>query len=191
MPPGRCSRWARRSRAGWRIPQPGVIGLFVNLGQQPEGFVDALELPRELRQWPPVGTVTTFEVLQHRPGQLRLVPLDDRFRSPERLPGVPTPEQWLVIKDRFPVGAEVTATITGVYPANREYVVRFEDRCSTIEWTGDAPRVGTASQYTITRHLDQTRRIMITPVTASQLTPHPPATHRLVDSDEPGSGPDA
>jgi len=161
-----------------RVPKPGVIGLFVDLGQKPEGFVDVLQLPREPRQWPPVGTVTTFEVLQHRPGQLRLSPLDDRFRSPDRLPGAPTPGQWLAIKDRFPVGAEVTATITGVYPANREYVVRFEDCLSTIEWTGDAPRVGTAGRYAITRHLDQTRRIMITPVTASQLAKAGPGRMR-------------
>jgi hypothetical protein len=50
------------------IPKPGVIGLFVDLGQEPEGFVDVLHLPRDPGEWPPVGTVTTFEVLQHRPG---------------------------------------------------------------------------------------------------------------------------
>jgi hypothetical protein len=147
-----------------RIPKPGVIGLFVDLGQEPEGFADVLHLSRDPGEWPPVGTVTTFEVLQHRPGQVRLFPLDDRYRSPDRLPGVPAQEQWLAIKDRFPVGSEVTATVNRVFPANREYVVRFEDCWSAIEWTGDAPQVGTASRYTVTRHLDQTRRIMVTPV---------------------------
>jgi len=141
-----------------------VIGLLVDLGREPEGFVDVLHLPREPGRWPPVGTVTTFEVLQHRPDQVRLFPLDDQFRSPDRLPAVPTPEQWLVIKDRFPVGSEVTATVTDVFQANREYVVRFEDCHSVLEWTGDAPRVGAASRYAVTRHLDQTRRIRITPV---------------------------
>jgi hypothetical protein len=124
--------------------------------------------------------VTIFEVLQHRPAQVRLFPLDERFRSPDRLPGVPTREQWLVIKDRFLVGSEVTATVTGVFPANREYVVRFEDCWSTLEWTGDAPRVGTANRYTVTRHLDQTRRIMITPVTPSQLTKGSPRLKRIL-----------
>jgi ribosomal protein S1 len=146
------------------IPKPGVIGLFVDLGREPEGFVDVLHLPVEPGQWPPVGTVTTFEVLQHRPGQVRLFPLSEQFRSPERLPAVSTPEQWLVIKERFPVGTEVTATVTDVFPANREYAVRFEDCWSVLEWTGDPPRVGTASRYAVTRHLDRTRRIMIAPV---------------------------
>jgi hypothetical protein len=128
-----------------------VIGLLVDLGREPEGFVDVLHLPREPGRWPPVGTVTTFEVLQHRPDQVRLFPLDDQFRSPDRLPAVPTPEQWLVIKDRFPVGSEVTATVTDVFQANREYVVRFEDCHSVLEWTGDAPRVGAASRYEVPR----------------------------------------
>jgi hypothetical protein len=150
-----------------RIPKPGVIGLFVDLGHEPEGFVDVLSLPREPGEWPPVGTVTTFEVLQHRPGQVRLFPLDDRFRSPDRLPGVPTQVQWLLIKDRFPVGSEVTATVTRVFQANREYVVRFADCWSVLEWTGEAPRVGAAGRYTVTRYLDHTRQILITPVTQS------------------------
>jgi hypothetical protein len=148
-----------------RIPKPGAIGLFVDLGREPEGFVDVLHLPREPDEWPRAGTDTTFEVLQHRPGQVRLFPLDGRFRSPENLPGVFPQEQWLAIKDRFPVGSEVTATVTGVFHANREYEVKFEDCWSVLEWTGNAPQVGTAGRYTVTRHLNQTRRIMITPVT--------------------------
>jgi hypothetical protein len=147
-----------------RIPKPGVIGLFVDLGREPEGFVDVLDLPIEAGQWPLAGTVTTFEVLQHRPGQVRLFPLDEQLRSPDRLPAAFTPGQWLVIKGRFPVDSEVTATVTDVFPANREYAARFEDCGSVLEWTGHPPRVGTASRYTVSRHLDRTRRIMITPV---------------------------
>lgn len=120
---------------------------------------------RDPGEWPPVGTVTTFEVLQHRPGQVRLFPLDDRFRSPDHLPGVPAQQQWLLIKDRFPAGSEVTATVTGVFQANQEYVVRFADCWSALEWTGEAPRVGAVGRYTVTRHLDHARRILITPVT--------------------------
>ena len=146
-----------------RIPKPGAIGLFVDLGREPEGFVDVLHLPIEAGQWPPAGTVATFEVLQHRPGQVRLFLLDDQFRSPDSLPGVPTQEQWLVIKDRFPVGSEVTATVTDMFRANREYMVQFEDCWSVLEWSGDAPRIDTASRYTVIRHLNQTRRIMIKP----------------------------
>ena len=146
-----------------RMPRPGSIGLLVNLGQAPEGFVDALHLPREPDQWPPVGTVMTFEVLTHRPGQVRLLPLDGQFRSPHRLPGDLAPEQWLARKSRFPVGTVVTATVTDVYQPNRECVVRFEDCWAVLEWTTDAPQIGTASRYTVTRHLDQTQRIMLTP----------------------------
>lgn len=145
------------------IPARG-IGIFVDLGQDPMGFVDVLHLPHDPDEWPAAGTATTFEVLQHRPRQVRLCPLDERFRSPDRLPGVPTQEQWLAIKSRFPVGSEITATVTDVYQANREYVVRFEDFWSVLEWTGGPPQVGTASKYTVNRHLEQTQRIMIMPV---------------------------
>jgi predicted RNA-binding protein (virulence factor B family) len=76
-----------------RTPKPGALGLFVDLGREPEGFVDVLHLPREPDEWPRAGTDTTFEVLQHGPGQVRLFLLDDQSWSPDRLPGVPTQEQ--------------------------------------------------------------------------------------------------
>lgn len=148
----------------FRIPKPGAIGLFVDLGQEPGGFVDVSWLPYEPGEWPPVGTVTTFEVLQHTPRQVRLFPLDDRFRRPARLPAERTREQWQLVKDRFPVGSVVIATVTDVFQYNRECIVRFEDCWSVLEWTGDAPRVGTAGGYTVTRHLDHTRRILLTPM---------------------------
>jgi hypothetical protein len=128
-----------------------------------------LHLPHDPDEWPAAGTATTFEVLQHRPRQVRLCPLDERFRPPDRLPGAPTQEQWLAVKSRFPVGSEITATVTDVYHANREYAVRFEDFWSVLEWTGVPPQVGTASKYTVNGHLEQTQRIMITPV-----PPQPP-----------------
>ena len=147
-----------------RILKPGAIGLFVDLGQEPGGFVDVLWLPHEPGKWPPVGTMTTFEVLQHKPGQVRLFPLDDRFRRPAYLPAGRTREQWLLIKDRFPVDSVVTATVTEVHRYNREFVVRFADCWSLLEWTGDTPRVGATGRYTVTRHLDHTRRILLTPM---------------------------
>jgi len=146
-----------------RLLKPGAVGLFVDLGQEPGGFVDVLWLPYEPGDWPPVGTVTTFEVLQHTPGQVRLFPLDERFRCPPSLPTGRTHEQWLLIKDRFPVGSQVTGTVTHVYRYNREYAVRFEDCRSLLEWTGDVPQVGATGGYTVTKHLDQTLRIMLTP----------------------------
>ena len=150
-----------------RIPRPGTIGLLVDLGQEPQGFADVLHLPHDPDQWPPVGTVTAFEVLQHRPGQVRLFPLELRFCSPDHLPGTAALEDWSVIKGRFPVGSVVAATVTGVYPANREYGVRFEGCSATLEWTGDAPLAGATSRFVVTRHLDETRRIMLTPATTA------------------------
>jgi len=145
------------------IPERG-IGLFVDLGQEPPGFVDVLWLPREPGEWPPVGTVTSFEILQHNnPHQVRLFPLEDRFRDLESLPAGRTLEQWLVIKDRFPVGSAVTAAVTDVFPGNRTYFVRFEDCWSLLEWTGNTPRAGATGRYIVTKHLDRTRRIMLTP----------------------------
>ncbi|MEV6902612.1 hypothetical protein [Amycolatopsis sp. NPDC051372] len=64
------------------IPRPGAIGLVVDLGGPPQGFVDVLHLPRDPAAWPPVGTVTDFEVLWHRPGQVRLWPLNAAYHHP-------------------------------------------------------------------------------------------------------------
>ncbi|MGW0182957.1 hypothetical protein [Nocardia sp. NPDC003345] len=101
------------------VPRPGAIGLFVDLARPPTGFVDALNLPASAERWPAVGTVAEFEVLQHTRGQVRLWPLDPALRSSTtRLPAM-TESEWHAAKSRYPVGSEVTAEITGVYPGNR------------------------------------------------------------------------
>ncbi|MGC5020070.1 hypothetical protein [Micromonospora sp. DT47] len=146
-----------------RIPRPGAIGLLVDLGQKPEGFVDVLVLPHEPTEWPQVGTVMTFEVLQHTPGQVRLLPLDEQFRSRTYLPTSLSHQEWLSIEMRFPIGSVVTATVTHVFTSNREYVVRFEDCSSALGWNSQAPRVGATGRYTVTRHLDHTQRVILTP----------------------------
>ncbi|RAO47385.1 hypothetical protein GAR06_02408 [Micromonospora saelicesensis] len=143
------------------IPRPGAIGLLVDLGQEPEGFVDVVVLPHEPADWPPVGTVTTYEVLQHRPGQVRLLPLDERFRSRSYLPASLSDQEWLSIKARFPIGSVVTATVTHVFTSNREYVVSFEDCWSSLGWNSETPEVGATGRYTVTRHLDVTRRVVL------------------------------
>ncbi|WFE50661.1 hypothetical protein [Micromonospora sp. WMMD1155] len=148
------------------IPRPGTIGLFVDLGQEPEGFVDVVILPHESADWPPVGTVTTFEVLQHRTGQVRLLPLDERFRSRTYQTSSLSHQEWLSIKARFPIGCVVTATVTNVFVSNREYVVKFDDCWSSLEWNGAAPKVGTTGWYTVIRQLDETRRVLLTPTDA-------------------------
>ncbi|WP_433114699.1 hypothetical protein [Micromonospora sp. CA-246542] len=150
------------------IPRPGAIGLLVDLGQDVEGFVDVLVLPHDPAEWPSVGAVLTFEVLQHRPGQVRLFPLDASFRSRTYLPTNLSPEEWLALKMRFPTGSAVTATVTHLFTSNREYVVRFEDCSAALEWTGQVPRVGATGRYTITRHLDHTRRVVLTPTDSIQ-----------------------
>ncbi|RZU72519.1 hypothetical protein EV384_0888 [Micromonospora kangleipakensis] len=152
-----------------RIPRPGAIGLLVDLGQEPEGFVDVLALPHDPVDWPSLGTVMRFEVLQHRPGQVGLLPLDASFRSGTYLPTSLSHDEWLSIKMRFPVGSAITGTVTHVFTSNREYVVRFEDCSSALEWSRGAPTVGATGRYTIARHLDHTRRVMLTPADS---TPH-------------------
>ncbi|MGW4121259.1 hypothetical protein [Nocardia sp. NPDC004711] len=61
-----------------QVPRPGTIGLFVDLGQPPTGFVDVLNLPDSVDEWPVVGTVTEFEVVHHthQGHQVRLRPLN-------------------------------------------------------------------------------------------------------------------
>ncbi len=47
-------------------------------------------------------------------------------------------------------------TVTSVYPANREYGVRFEECWATLEWTGDRSAIpGATSRFVVTRHLDE------------------------------------
>ncbi|NKY42618.1 hypothetical protein [Nocardia cerradoensis] len=143
------------------VPRPGVVGLFVDLGHPPTGFVDLLSLPLAADQWPTVGTVTKVEVLQHTCGQVRLWPLDAAFRSNRALfPALSEPE-WCTVKSRHPVGSAVTAEITGVFPSNREYTVAFDGLRSVLPWSGPPPVVGTIARFTVDRHLDVTRRILL------------------------------
>jgi hypothetical protein len=60
---------------------PGRTGIFVDLDDELEGFVDVLLLPEDPDRWPLVGREGFFQVLQHRPGQVRLFPLDAGMRS--------------------------------------------------------------------------------------------------------------
>lgn len=150
------------------VPQPGVIGVFVGLPHAMSGFVDVLHLPRDATQWPEPGQVLRFEVLQHRPGQVRLWPLDPRFRHDETSPQVEA--GWRHAKLRYPVGAAVSARVAMVFPSNREYWVTFTSDDETqqwsgtlLQWTDEQPVVGSTGQYRIVAHLDTTRRIIATP----------------------------
>ncbi|SEE42918.1 hypothetical protein SAMN05216483_6192 [Streptomyces sp. 2131.1] len=45
-----------------RVPRPGAIGIFVDIGLGVGGFVDVLLLPEQREDWPPEGTVADFEI---------------------------------------------------------------------------------------------------------------------------------
>jgi hypothetical protein len=142
------------------IPEPGRIGVFVDLGSPPTGFVDVVYLPVEDGSWPAVGTVASFEVLQHRRGQVRLFPLGDGI--PLRQPSFLPPEhEWLSRQARYPIDSFVTGTVTDLFTSNREYIVRFDECASVLEWTGTAPTVGDTRLYRVAKYLDYTRRILL------------------------------
>lgn len=149
------------------VPQPGVIGVFVDLTHGIKGFVDVLMLPRDAGQWPAPGQSLQFEVLQHAPGQVRLWPLDPRFHHDEATPE--TEAEWRRAKLRHPVGSTVTAQVTDVFPATQEYWIRFTGDVgkrwsyALLPWAGEHPVAGSVGQYRIGAHLDTTRRIMVAP----------------------------
>lgn len=63
-----------------RVPRPGTIGVFVDVGLEAGGFVDGLLLPRLPEHWPTEGTVTAFEVWwADERRQLRLKPVDPAY----------------------------------------------------------------------------------------------------------------
>lgn len=140
----------------------GRIGVFVDLAPPYVGFVDVLDLPEEAERWPPGGVVTGFEVTQHRRGQVRLWPLDAVYRS-ARDRRTMTAEQWAAAKHAHPVGSTVTAAVEHVFRSNREYVVRLDGLWVGLPWTADAepPAVGDVGEYTVVRHAEATRRILL------------------------------
>lgn len=64
-----------------RVPKPGAIGLFVDIGLPVGGFVDVLFLPTAADAWPAEGTVTNFEVwwAGESPQQIRLKPVEATY----------------------------------------------------------------------------------------------------------------
>ena len=149
------------------VPQPGAIGVFVDLPHGMAGFVDVLKLPRRARQWPQPGQALRFEVLQHAPGQVRLWPLDPRFHHDGTSPEAET--EWRQAKLRYPVGSTVSAQVEHVHAYNREYRIRFTGDDSQhwsgalLPCTGEQPVEGSTGQYRIVAHLDTTRRLMVVP----------------------------
>lgn len=65
-----------------RVPRPGAIGIFVDVGLAVGGFVDMALLPQPGARWPLKGTVTPFEVwAADDRKQLRLKPVDPAYLS--------------------------------------------------------------------------------------------------------------
>jgi hypothetical protein len=121
--------------------------------------VDVLNLPYAADEWPIVGTETTFEVVQHRVGQVRLWPLDPELLRPD-----PVRRSTEELQARYPVGSEITGVLTEVFPSNREYWVEFGDDGAAVEWTGAAPEIGDVRRFRVGRHLTSPRALLLEPV---------------------------
>lgn len=147
------------------IPRPGAIGLFVDLAGPPQGFVDVLQLPEDADNWPPVGTVTAFEIRQHTHGQVRLWPLDPQFQTSQPHKLHPSEAEWQLLKARYPVDARINAKVSNTYVLNREYVVDFPGGHAVLAWSGAAPMIGNVGTYQVSAHWDSARRLLLEPDT--------------------------
>ncbi|MET9552305.1 hypothetical protein [Streptomyces sp. NPDC006645] len=62
-----------------KVPRPGAIGIFVDVGLSVGGFVDVLLLTEQSEDWPTEGAVADFEVWwADSRQQIRLKPSDPR-----------------------------------------------------------------------------------------------------------------
>lgn len=140
---------------------PARSGVFVDLGGPPMGFVDGLSLPSDPAEWPPIGTTSAFEVFGHRPGQVRLWPLEARWqRQVDRFGDV---RKWARIRARYRLGQLVRGTVDKVY-AGGEYGAIVDDWVAVVEWADVEPVVGQVGDYRIVAVLDTTRRILLEPL---------------------------
>ncbi|MET8130227.1 hypothetical protein ABZV67_46475, partial [Streptomyces sp. NPDC005065] len=63
-----------------KVPRPGAIGIFVDIGLSVGGFVDVLLLPAESEDWPAEGAVADFEIWwADSRKQIPLKPSDSRY----------------------------------------------------------------------------------------------------------------
>jgi hypothetical protein len=91
------------------LPSPwptGRTGLPLRVRGLP-GFVDALWLPVEPDGWPRAGDVLRVVAVQHRGEQVRVVPVDPRFRAPRRPDDGAQEARWTQTRSRYLVGSEV------------------------------------------------------------------------------------
>lgn len=170
---------------------PGRAGILVDLGQPPEGWVDVLHLPDEPSRWPVVGRTGLFEVLQHRPGQVRLFPLDAGMRGSRAKCSHWSGEEWAAITRRYRPGSIVIGTVTGTFRGNREYTVMFDGCWSAVEYDGNEPVIGATGPFRVTRHLEWTRRTLLAPAPQSPTGGHPcqaPRDSRQISKRDLGCG---
>jgi ribosomal protein S1 len=149
------------------IPVRARVGVFVDLGDGGRGFVDAEYLPDDPERWPRIGTETTFEVLRHdfsrrrRTCQVRLWPLESRFRRAGPVAGAFTVEEWPLVRGNYPMGTVVTATVMSVSPDNCGYRIRFGTGRGSVTSAAELPPVGTAHRYVVVGVLETTRRLVL------------------------------
>lgn len=63
-----------------KVPRPGAIGIFVDIGLSVGGFVDVLLLPEQSEDWPTEGTIADFEIWwADSRRQIRLKPSDSHY----------------------------------------------------------------------------------------------------------------
>jgi hypothetical protein len=140
----------------------------VDLGDAIPGWVDVLLLPEDPSEWPDVGRTGLFEVLQHRGYEIRLFPLDAGMRGQRCRYSRWSGPEWAAITRRWPVGSVVEATVVDVFPANREYTVRFAD-CGeaveeAVEYDGTPPHPGMSVQLIVERLSEWTRSLLLRPL---------------------------
>jgi ribosomal protein S1 len=154
------------------VPVRARVGVFVDLGQGGRGFVGAEYLPDDPQRWPRIGTRTTFEVLRHdfsshrRTCQVRLWPMEQRFRRAGSRAGTFTAEEWHQVSSRYPIGTVVTATVTRVFPDSRSYWIRFGPAGAAVATAAELPQVGAVHRYVVVGTLETTRRLVVAPAEA-------------------------
>lgn len=103
-----------------RVPAPGAIGIFVDIGLEVGGFVDVLLLPTAAERWPEEGAAVEFELwwADERP-QVRLKPVDPHFLRDDFdqwlrkwRPGWPAEQGQALPEDTTLADAWVDATAT-------------------------------------------------------------------------------
>jgi S1 RNA binding domain len=149
------------------IPVRARVGAFVDLGDGAQGFIGVEHLPDDPGQWPRVGTQTRFEVLRHdfprrrRSCQVRLWPLESRFRRAGPVAGAFTVPEWRLARDHYPVGTVVTATVSGVSPDSCCYGIRFGAGQGSVTSAVELPPAGTTHRYVVVAVLETTQRLVL------------------------------